>query len=114
MEYSEEECDRRDLAATIEEYDRQELAATNRELAALSHAPPYVRAERKAEFVWALTHPELVADRIRWIENGDYGRGAQILGRQLKKRGLGLYPLIGQLEWKCSAIDARRAYIESY
>ena len=102
MEYSEEE------------YDRQELAATNRELAAHSHAPADVRAERKNDFSLDLQlRPGLVADRIRWIENGDYGRGAQILGRQLKKRGLGLYPLIGQLEWRCSAIDARLAYIDS-
>jgi hypothetical protein len=94
-----------------QEYDRQELARTNRELAGHSHAPAEVRAERKAEFIRALEErPDVVAERIRWIENGDYGRGAQILGRQLRQRGLGLYPLIGQLEWMCSARDAHAAY----
>ena len=94
-----------------EEYDRLELARANRELAAHSHAPADVRAERKAEFsLDLLLRPELVAERIRWIENGDYGRGAQILGRRLRDKGLGLYPLIGQIEWRCSALDAHAAY----
>jgi len=102
------------MAFSEEKYDRQELARTNRELAAHSHEPAHIRAERKDEFSLALhLQPELVAKRIRWIENGDYGRGAQILGRQLKARGRGLYPLIGQLEWMCSALDAHKAYIES-
>jgi len=94
-----------------EEYDRQELARTNRELSALSHEPAHIRAERKCEFARALEEqPELVAERIRWIKNGDYGRGAQIIAEKLKAKGLSLYPLIGQLEWRCGAYDAMQAW----
>ena len=96
------------------DYNRRELARTNRELAAYSHEPANIRAERKAEFSLALCRrPEAVAERIRWIKNGDYGRGAQIVAERLKAKGLGLYPLIGQLEWMCSARDAHQAWMDS-
>ena len=93
------------------DYDKGELARTNRELSALSHEPAHIRAERKCEFARALEEqPELVAERIRWIKNGDYGRGAQIIAEKLKAKGLSLYPLIGQLEWRCGAYDAMQAW----
>ena len=93
------------------DYDRRELDRANRELNALSHEPAHVKAERKDEFARALEEqPELVAERIRWVKNGDYGRGAQIIAEKLKARGFGLYPLIGQLEWRCSALDAMQAW----
>ena len=93
------------------DYDRIELDRANRELAAHSHEPAHIRAERKDEFARVLEErPEVVAERIRWIKNGDYGRGAQIIAEKLKARGLGLYPLIGQLEWRCSAMDAMQAW----
>ena len=87
--------------------DEQELKRTNEQLAANSWQSAEHRTEAREEFIQALRdRPVQVEEQCKWILNGDYGRGAQIMGSVMLERRLDPLALLGMLEFNCPAKDA--------
>ena len=58
----------------------------------------------------------LVVQRIKWMLDGNYGFGAYLICQDIMKnyrmnRIAALSQMIGGLEWQCSALEARKAYL---
>ncbi len=87
------------------EYERNELLEAHRRLDEVEKAPLADRKEAAAEFLAAMRdHPGLVAERIGWLLDGNYGYGAmqkakQILGSPRMNRSAALTHMIGAFEW---------------
>ncbi len=87
------------------EYERCELAEAHRRLDALRRAPLSDRKEAQAEFLRAMRDdPELVAERIGWLLDGNYGYGQmliakRVLGSPRMNRSAALTHMIGAFEW---------------
>lgn len=88
-----------------DEYERNELREAHRRLDEVEKAPLADRKEAAAEFLAAMRdHPGLIAERIGWLLDGNYGYGAmkkakQILGSPRMNRSAALTHMIGAFEW---------------
>jgi hypothetical protein len=87
------------------EYERNELAEANQKLREVERAPLAERKEAAAEFLAAMRdHPAMVAERIGWLLDGNYGYGSmlmakRVLGSPRMNRPAALTHMIGAFEW---------------
>lgn len=90
------------------EYEQQERREAQRKIDEVDMAPLSDRQEARAS--WrdsCVQHPELVAERVRWLLNGSYGYGPMKMGEEIAlKKGrfnkvAALGQLIAVLEWQC-------------
>ena len=83
----------------------------------LAALPLRERQANRANFADHMENdPDLIATRVEWMIGGDYGEGpylicADILKRTRMNRVAILSQMIGGLEWNCSALEARKAYL---
>lgn len=98
-------------------YHTNEINRTHSRIADLSAEPLHIRQERRAEFARDMADsPELVAERVEWLIDGNYGYGAyqladQIRGNKRMNRVAALSQLVGSVEWECSSLEARKAFL---
>lgn len=92
---------------TEQEYTMREARELHKQLQEIEKAPLAVRKEAAAEWLDALkTHPHIVAERIGWILNGSYGKGAydsawRTMGMGPRaNKGAALSLLVAALEWR--------------
>lgn len=87
------------------EYERRELREAKQRLTEIEKAPLADRKEAAAEFLEAMRdHPEIVAERIGWLLDGNYGYGQmlkakQILGSPRMNRSAALTHMVAAYEW---------------
>jgi len=102
---------------TFSTYHYNEIKRTHSRIADLSAEPLHIRQERRAEFARDMADsPELVAERVEWLIDGSYGYGAyqladQIRGNKRMNRVAALSQLVGSVEWGCSSLEARKAFL---
>ena len=101
----------------IDEYDQHEVRMTQRKLDALDKQPLADRKEARREFKAAMaSNPNLVANRIDWMLDGNYGRGPYVMARQVMgmtsraNKAAMLTQMIAGLDWSCPDRFARTAY----
>jgi hypothetical protein len=98
------------------EYERNELAEANRRLAEVERAPLVDRKEAAAKFLAAMRdHPGLVAERIGWLLDGNYGYGSmlmakRVLGSPRMNRSAALTHMIAAFEWSTPSAMARAGW----
>ena len=98
------------------EYDRRELADAQRKLNDLRRAPLSDRKEAQAEFLTAMRgDPDLVAERIGWLLEGNYGYGSMLLAKRVLEsprmnRSAALTQMIAAFEWMAPEDMARAAW----
>ena len=98
------------------EYERRELEDANRKLAELRRAPLSERKEAQAEFLKVMRdNPDLVAERIGWLLDGNYGYGPmrlakRVLGAPRMNRSAALTQMIGAFEWMAPEDMVRAAW----
>ena len=100
----------------LSRYAQNEKLQINRRLNELSHEPLHVRQANRKEYAKDLHDTRLVVQRIEWMLDGCYGQGAylicqDIMSRPRMNRVAALSQMIGGLEWQCSALEARKAYL---
>lgn len=100
----------------LSSYAQNEKRLTNRRLNELSHEPLSIRQANRKEYAKDLHDTRLIVQRIEWMLDGNYGFGAylicqDIMSRPRMNRVAALSQMIGGLEWKCSAVEARKAYL---
>lgn len=89
-----------------DEYDRRSLGEALAHQRDVEGAPLADRKEACAEFAEALRDPLLVAERLGWLIDGNYGRGEMLKAKQIvasprMNRRAALTHLIGMYEWRC-------------
>ena len=99
----------------MSDYIQQERMQLLRQLAGIESAPLVDRREARTEYTQAMREtPEIIAERVSWLLDGHYGRGAYALSHEIAQsrgnRVAGLAQLIAQLEWQCPAAFAREAW----
>jgi len=94
--------------------EAQEFQSTLREV---DRAPLAERKEACAEFLEAMRHsPDLVAERIGWLLDGNYGYGSMqaakrvIKGSSRMNKAAQLTHMVAALEWRCPARMAAQAW----
>lgn len=98
------------------EYERRELTEAQNKLSQLRRAPLSERKEAQAEFFKAMRDdPELVAERVGWLLDGNYGYGSmlmakQVLGSPRMNRSAALTQMIGAFEWMTPEDMVRAAW----
>ena len=85
----------------------------------LSHNKLTDRQAARSEYHDDMKHsPELVAERVRWLLNGDYGYGAYLIANAIVESSsrynkvAALSQAIAAFEWQCPALFARQAYLK--
>lgn len=87
------------------DYERRERSEAQQKLREVEKAPLAERKEAAAEFLVAMRdHPGLVAERIGWLLDGNYGYGSmlmakQVLGSPRMNRSAALTHMIAAFEW---------------
>jgi len=87
------------------EYERRELQEAQQRLTEVERAPLADRKEAAAEFFEMMRdHPEIVAERVGWLLDGNYGYGQmlkakQILGSPRMNRSAALTHMVAAYEW---------------
>ena len=87
------------------EYERRELSEAHKKIDELRRAPLAERKEAQAEFLKAMRDdPELVAERVGWLLQGNYGYGSMLLAKRVlgsprMNRSAALTQMIGAFEW---------------
>lgn len=91
-------------------YDRDSLNRYLADIERVKRAPLAVRKENRDKFAASMRdEPEFVAERIDWMLDGNYGRGAELAGARVLAMGKNankvatLNCMIGALEWLCPA-----------
>jgi hypothetical protein len=89
------------------EYEQNELRAASRHEREIDQAPLNDRKEAQRRFFEVMwTQPGLVAERISWLLDGNYGFGPMLLAKRLvasprSNRRAGLTLSVGVFEWMC-------------
>jgi hypothetical protein len=91
-----------------DEYDTRSLSEALAHQHEVNGAPLSDRKEACSEFAEALRDPALVAERVGWMIDGNYGRGEMLKAKQIvasprMNRRAALTHLIGMYEWQCPA-----------
>lgn len=98
-----------------QQYEMRERAGFYNDMRRVSSQPLADRRESRSTFAGVMaTDPEVIAERIGWIINGSYGRGAYVVGREvLSKKRMNrpawFVQTVAALEWQCPpdfAVDA--------
>lgn len=101
---------------TEQEYAAREAAEFRRQLAEVEHATLADKREARDEWVRAMREtPQIVAERVSWLIDGCYGKGAYdvarvVLGRPRSNRVAWFGQTIAALEWGCPMVWAMRAW----
>jgi len=105
----------KDPTMRLDEYGRRSLMEAYHHQQEVEKAPLSERQEARAAFQEAMaTDPALVAERIGWMIDGNYGQGEMLKAKQIvasprMNRRAALTHLVGVYEWKCPgnfAVDA--------
>lgn len=95
------------------ETDWQDLA---RKLQEIERAPLADRREARTEWAEALKTPALIRERVEWLLDGCYGKGAYDRAHEIRNgsarmnKTAQLGQLIAALEWQCPSAFAREAW----
>lgn len=87
------------------EYERREFDEASRKLREVEKAPLAERKEAAAAFLEAMRdHPQIVAERVGWLLDGNYGYGSmqmakRVLGSPRMNRSAALTHMIAAFEW---------------
>ena len=98
------------------EYELREATEARSRLAKLQRQPLADRKEAQASFFEAMRdQPELVAERVGWLLDGNYGYGEMILAKRILKsprmnRSAALTQMIGAFEWMSPEDMVRAAW----
>lgn len=98
------------------EYEHRELQGAHKRLEEIQRAPLAERKEAQASFLEALRDsPELVAERIGWLLDGNYGYGAMQLAKRVlssprMNRSAALTQMVGAFEWQSPEVLTREAW----
>ena len=90
-----------------EEYEAREARMAHQQLQDVEKAPLADRKEGAKNYLRAMSEdPALVAERISWLLDGNYGRGLMMKGKQIVQsprmnRTAALGVLIAAAEWQC-------------
>lgn len=100
---------------SAEQYEQAELHRACREITHVASAPLSYRKEAQASFTEALRDPARLAERLEWLINGDYGKGAQMMAQSIlvatrSNRVARLSGLVASFEWHCPSDRARLAW----
>ncbi len=99
-----------------QEYERRSLDEAHRHMQEIEKAPLTDRKEAQAEFLEAMKDPALIAERIGWLFDGNYGYGERMKARQIlgmaknANKTAALNQLIGAYEWQCPPAMAVAAW----
>lgn len=105
----------KDPTMGLDDYGRRSLMEAYRNQQEVEKAPLSERAEARLAFGEAMRDdPALVAERIGWMIDGNYGHGESLKAKQIvasprMNRRAALTHLVGVYEWKCPgnfAVDA--------
>lgn len=90
------------------QHEINEITRYLREVAEIEKAPMHERKEAAAEFYEAMAHdPALVAERVGWLLDGNYGQGSYLKAHQVmaqSKRAnkiASLTQMTAVMEWRC-------------
>lgn len=98
------------------EYEHRSLAEADRHLREIERAPLAERKEAAANFLDAIrTDPALVAERLGWIIDGNYGYGEMMKAKQVVSnprlnREAILVQMVAAYEWMTPGDMARAAW----
>jgi len=98
------------------EYEQREIRAAQAQRAAVQRAPLRDRKEAQLAFFEAMRDdPALVAERLGWLLDGNYGYGAMMLAQTVLRqprmnRQAALTQMIGVYEWQCPEDMTRAAW----
>lgn len=100
---------------TEAEYLAREQADLFRQLRMIETAPLIDRQEARKDWLAAMHNQALVAERVRWLLDGSYGKGAYnrawaIVRNKRCNRTAGIGQLIAALEWQCPHAFAAQAW----
>lgn len=96
-------------------YEANELREFQAKLREVERAPLRERQEDAQEFASTLrTDPELIAERIGWLFDGNYGYGSYVTARRVLRSRMNkeAWALItvAAVEWRTTNVYARKAY----
>ena len=95
---------------TQAQYEANELAMARRDEERINAEPLRDRKECQDNFLDAMaTDPALVAERIAWLIDGNYGYGPMVLAKRIvasprSNRVAGLSQLVCVYEWRCPRV----------
>lgn len=100
----------------LTEYEAREAADHRRFLAELDRGSLAERIEARNEWREAMErYRDTIAERIGWLFQGSYGKGAmdeahRIAAQKRGNREAAMGQLIAAVEWMCPASEARKAW----
>lgn len=108
----------RKIKFEMPEHGSVESRAIDRELAEVREiegAPLEERREAREAFYQAMRDPALVAERIGWLIDGNYGQGQmlqalRVLASPRMNRRAALTHMVGLYEWRCPGAFAAEAW----
>lgn len=98
------------------DYERRERSEAQQRLAEIRRQPLADRKEAQVKFLEAMRdEPDLVAERLGWLLDGNYGYGAmlmakQVLGSPRMNRSAALTQMVGAFEWMTPEEMTRSAW----
>ena len=101
---------------TDHDYETNELRLASKHMDEVDSAPLSDRKESAENFYAAMKgDPALVAERISWMLDGNYGKGAQLKAEQViasprMNRAAALNMLVASFEWLCPGRMAAAAW----
>jgi hypothetical protein len=99
-----------------QEYEQRTANEAHRHMQEIEKAPLSDRKEAQAEFLEAMRDPALVAERLGWLFDGNYGYGEMMQARRILAMGKNankiatLNQLVGAYEWQCPPAMAVAAW----
>lgn len=99
----------------MNDYDLQARIEFNRQIRQVESAPLAERQEARKDWTEALQDPALIAERVSWLLDGNYGFGAhiaaqEVAGNKRMNRPAWMGITIAALEWNCPSNFARAAW----
>lgn len=98
------------------EYERRELQEAQQRLTEVERAPLADRKEAASEFFEAMRdRPEVVAERVGWLLDGNYGYGQmmlakRVLGSPRMNRSAALTQMVAAYEWSSPSALTRASW----
>lgn len=89
------------------QYEQNELTSAYNHMQEIEHAPLSDRKEAQADFFRVMSEdPALLAERLGWLIDGNYGYGEMMKAKQVvahprMNREASLTQLVGAYEWQC-------------
>jgi hypothetical protein len=90
------------------DYENRSLTEAYRHMRDVEEAPLKDRKDAQKEFLDAMrTDPAIIAERLGWLFDGNYGYGEMMKARQIltmrgnANKAASLNQLVGAYEWRC-------------